>query len=66
MNNYPDDIRMYDNDPRSPFYVEPPTCEECEEELEQDIDCDDYGYYVASSICTNMDCVLNNEEDKNE
>jgi len=21
--NYPDDIRMYDHDPRSPFYVEP-------------------------------------------
>jgi hypothetical protein len=21
--NYPDDIRMYDNDPRSPFYVDP-------------------------------------------
>ncbi|WP_017445773.1 hypothetical protein [Gayadomonas joobiniege] len=21
MNNYPDDIRMFDNDPRSPFYV---------------------------------------------
>jgi hypothetical protein len=21
MDNYPDDIRKYDNDPRSPFYV---------------------------------------------
>lgn len=21
--NYPDDIRQYDNDPRSPFYVDP-------------------------------------------
>lgn len=23
MDNYPDDIRMYDHDPRSPFYKEP-------------------------------------------
>lgn len=30
--NYPDDIRNYDHDPRSPFYVEP------EEEDEDDID----------------------------
>jgi hypothetical protein len=29
--NYPDDIRMYDDDPRSPFYEEPD-----EEELEEE------------------------------
>lgn len=29
MNNYPDDIRNYDHDPRSPFYEEP-FCEDCE------------------------------------
>lgn len=33
--NYPDDIRRYDNDPRSPFYVEPDYCDECgDDELE--------------------------------
>ena len=26
MNNYPIDIHQYDLDPRSPFYIEPPTC----------------------------------------
>ncbi len=30
--NYPDDIRRYDNDPRSPFYVEPSDyCKNCSE-----------------------------------
>lgn len=36
--NYPDDIRSYDNDPRSPFYVEPMVeCNECNQwcELEE-------------------------------
>jgi hypothetical protein len=33
--NYPDDIRRYDNDPRSPFYVEPSAyCEECAEKFD--------------------------------
>lgn len=32
--NYPDDIRSYDHDPRSPFYVEPP--EDPEEEDDGD------------------------------
>lgn len=31
--NYPDDIRMYDSDPRSPFYVSNPDCPYCGEEL---------------------------------
>lgn len=35
MDNYPDDIRNFDNDPRSPFYVEP-ICRECGME---EIDC---------------------------
>ena len=38
MSNYPDDIRRYDNDPRSPFYEEPDCCEECDAELEGDLD----------------------------
>ena len=40
MSNYPDDIRMYDHDPRSPFYEEPPTCEVCGEILEFE-ECED-------------------------
>ena len=32
MGNFPDDIRMYDDDPRSPFYVEPTyPCNSCGE-----------------------------------
>ena len=39
MSNYPDDIHLYDNHPRSPHYVEPEEClelfpeddDECEE-----------------------------------
>ena len=30
IDNYPDDIRSWDHDPRSPFYVEPPRyCTDC-------------------------------------
>ena len=32
MDNYPDDIRQYDDDPRSPFYI-CPTCPHCGEDL---------------------------------
>ena len=43
MSNYSDDIRSYDDDPRSPFYKDPgcDTCNDdtglcsCEEDLEQ-------------------------------
>ena len=50
MNNYPDDIRSYDSDPRSPFYVEPPTCDECGGELSFDSVsyCDEDGIFVIS------------------
>ena len=42
--NYPDDIHMYDHDPRSPFYVAPPAeCECCFEQFDAD-DLDDDGY----------------------
>jgi hypothetical protein len=35
--NYPDDIRRFDNDPRSPFYVEPIiNCRECGHAIEED------------------------------
>ncbi len=32
--NYPDDIRQYDDSPGSPFYVEPLSEEEIQERLE--------------------------------
>ena len=32
--NYPDDIRSYDNDPRSPFYEEPEDSDEALEAAE--------------------------------
>lgn len=38
MSNYPDDIRMYDKDPRSPFYDGPEEedfCERCDELLDE-------------------------------
>jgi hypothetical protein len=36
MDNYPDDIRMYDHDPRSPFYSGPDyvLCDRCYEAFE--------------------------------
>jgi len=42
--NYPDDIRNFDNHPNSPFF-EPEVCEECREEFDSDGACaceDDY------------------------
>lgn len=38
--NYPDDVRNYDNNPNSPFYEEPPE-EECEECGEVECECKD-------------------------
>lgn len=43
MNNYPDDIRQYDHDPRSPFYEEPVGyCESCGHVLEEGVCCNEY------------------------
>ena len=36
--NYPDDIRMYDNDPRSPFFVDKHTHNNEHEHEHEDID----------------------------
>ena len=37
MSNYPDDIRNYDHDPRSPFYESQfGECPECEAEFEDE------------------------------
>lgn len=36
MSNYPDDIHNFDNDPRSPFYIEPPEqCDNCKEVIKE-------------------------------
>jgi hypothetical protein len=64
MDNYPDDIAMFNNDPRSPLYEQPPECDECGEELALDVDCDDEGYFVAFSVCQNTNCITNLEEDE--
>lgn len=40
MSNYPDNIRDFDDCPGSPFYEEPPTCEECDHPLEFECDGD--------------------------
>lgn len=53
--NYPDDIRNYDHDPRSPFYESGPECDECGEEMSVEIDADEDGRYV-NTICENWDC----------
>lgn len=53
--NYPDDIRNYDHDPRSPFYVPPPECSECGEELDVDVDADENGYF-SKETCLNEEC----------
>lgn len=49
--NYPDDIHNYDNNPRSPFYEEPPTCEHCGEYLFVD-------YQEKTCYCLNDDCEM--------
>jgi len=66
MSNYPDDINMYNDDPRSPLYDHGLICDECEQEMEQDIDCDDDGFYIASLTCVNSECSVNNEEDDDD
>ena len=48
MSNYPDNIGGDSTDTRSPFYVEPPECDECGGELSFDSDCDEYGIFVIS------------------
>ena len=65
MSNYPDDIRKYDNDPRSPFYVETYThCEQCEKKLDEE---EGVVEYEDSCFCSH-DCKdefiedLDNEE----
>jgi hypothetical protein len=55
--NYSDDIRMYDSDPRSPFYSEPDCCEICDSIIEGDIDPDGVTWY-----CSNQDCPSHEEE----
>ena len=55
MDNYPGGINDTKNDPRSPLYEEPPTCEECGEDLALDADCDE-GVMYAIAYCDNPNC----------
>lgn len=52
--NYPDNIGGDTSDPRSPFYIEPPECDECGQELSIDVDCDEDGPYTVTH-CKNCD-----------
>ena len=60
MDNYPDDIRDYDGDPRSPFYVEPPMCDECGHLLSVDADSDGETQW-SYTFCENPDCTEKGE-----
>ena len=53
--NFPDDIRNYDDDPRSPFYEGGPECSECGVEMTVEQDADEDGYYTTTH-CVNIDC----------
>lgn len=53
MSNYPDNIRGFDDDPRSPFYIAPEG-EECPQCCEP---------YDVSDACQN--CDYPNEEERN-
>ena len=55
LDNYPDDIRSFDKDPRSPFYVEPSiACKNCNkhyEECESYDPSDDYDLNLGGFFC---------------
>lgn len=55
MSNYPDDIRRYDDDPRSPFHHdeadnEEPRCHNCEN-YEDECDCEELVTQTAAEQC---------------
>ncbi|RKY42311.1 MAG: hypothetical protein DRP85_03230 [Candidatus Makaraimicrobium thalassicum] len=56
MSNYPDDIRNYDDDPRSPFHIEKFICEECDIEFKDDRELEDHDIKVHS-VCLNCGLV---------
>ena len=45
MSNYPAGCENTTDDPRSPFYVDPPECDECGGGLIVDVDCDEEGFH---------------------
>jgi len=45
MSNYPAGCENTTDDPRSPFYIEPPECDECGGGLIVDVDCDEEGFH---------------------
>jgi hypothetical protein len=58
--NYPDNIRQFDNDHRSPFYVGPPDCDCCGEEMEREGGYGEYGL-ESRDTCENKSCELNSK-----
>ena len=49
MSNYPENIRQFDDDPRSPFYVEPPLTDCCEAEMDGEF-CSGCGEYYGDHV----------------
>jgi hypothetical protein len=47
--NYPVGLPTDATDPRSPFYTQPPECEDCGEELTLDYDCDEDGIFTTAT-----------------
>ncbi len=61
--NEPDNIRDFDNDPRSPYYVEPPAkCFQCGENF--DVDEGVTSDKAASTVMCSSECVEKFEEDE--
>ena len=58
--NYPDNIRQFDDDPRSPFYVGGPECDWCGEEMDCEGGYGEYGEEVRTT-CINKTCELNSK-----
>ena len=57
LDNYPDDIRSYDNNPSSPLFVEPPECDECGElSVEEDF------YLSNHEAKAKIDALTNSKE----
>ena len=59
--NEPDDIRQYDNDPRSPYYVPPPVqCVACNEHY----DGDEAWESTDGTFHCSEDCMINHEKEE--
>ena len=59
MSNYPDDIRQYDDDPRSPFFLDPtePVCGTCGHYILDTYHCTRFGHSAdpAGDACCDFE-----------